>query len=253
MPALNYSKFDKIVDSDDEEASRPAQKDSQARSDTAAEIRQRLQTLQNQRAEAQDKTESTPAEPETRGDRFAYADEDIDKPVQESLKQCLSSAGGLRVGDGMLSVAKVEKVDGEAMKLLVRGETRFVWDLTFVIQFAYKWTSSSFDQGMQRAQGTITVSEFSDATTLRDGKSPPVRKARWAELAGLDKERRKAVEDSLGHRVWPPPADSLMHRVTGCLSTWSEKLPQVMKAIKSQSKDGESVGDEKAVEPDSEA
>mmetsp|Transcript_2554 Transcript_2554/g.5478 ORF Transcript_2554/g.5478 Transcript_2554/m.5478 type:complete len:234 (+) Transcript_2554:35-736(+) len=222
MPSLDYSKFDQIVDSDEEQPKQPAvTQASPSRAEAKEDAAAKVASLD---AEGSDE--------KVHCDRFAYAEEDVSKVVKESLKKHVAAVGGLRLAEGFLSVASVGTIDGEAMRVQVHGSRRFHWDFTFDIHFAFKWASSNFDVGMQRAEGKITVSDFTDATTLTSAKTPANRKARWLELGGLDKAQRKTVEDSLGHREWPPPPQSLLSLVCPSLVSWSQSMAEVVQAAR---------------------
>lgn len=97
MP-LNYSKFDHLVDSDDEKP------DPQA----AAEARRKM--LEEMRAKVEDSEGSKASST----DRFSYAEGDCNEVAQELLKLCVAKAPSVKVANGVLSVALVEKVEGEA-------------------------------------------------------------------------------------------------------------------------------------------
>eukprot|EP00438_Fugacium_kawagutii_P025103 Skav213452 [mRNA] locus=scaffold837:553368:559213:- [translate_table: standard] len=111
MP-LNYSKFDHLVDSDDEKLDPKA---------AAAEARRKM--LQEMQKKDPEPPAAAPA------DRFSYAEAamgDFNEVAQELLKLCVSKAPSVKVPDvlpfvqscqvsnGVLSVALVEKVEGEA-------------------------------------------------------------------------------------------------------------------------------------------
>ena len=46
---------------------------------------------------------------------------------------------------------------------------------------------SNFDSGAQRAEGQMTLCDFSDATTLRAEKCPPIVRKNWVDKGTLER------------------------------------------------------------------
>lgn len=210
MP-LNYSKFDHLVDSDDEKP------DPQA----AAEARRKM--LEEMRAKVEDSEGSKKA---SSTDRFSYAEGDCNEVAQELLKLCVAKASSVKVANGVLSVALVEKVEGEASTFQVRGQTRHTWDMNFKVRWTYQWMGSNFEEGPQRAEGQMAVCDFTDATTLRNEKNPPILRKNWVDKGKLDLPRQKEVEKALGGKPWPAVDGTLLASVVSCLEVFTDELPK---------------------------
>ncbi|CAE7572770.1 mask, partial [Symbiodinium pilosum] len=153
MP-LNYSKFDLLVDSDDDKP------DPKARA--VEEQQKMLQEMQKQAEESRmaEKKQAEAQKPSHQKDRFAYAEGDCSELARELLKSCLQKASSVKVGNGVLSVATVEKVEGESSTFRVRGQLRHTWDLNFKVKWTYQWMGANFDEGPQRAEGAVAIIEF---------------------------------------------------------------------------------------------
>lgn len=211
MP-LNYSKFDHLVDSDDEKPGPQA----------AAEARRKM--LDEMRAKVEDSERSGSKASAT--DRFSYAEGDFNEVAQELLKLCVAKAPSVKVANGVLSVALVEKVEGEASMFQVRGQTRHTWDMNFKVRWTYQWMGSNFEEGPQRAEGQMAVCEFTDATTLHNEKNPPLLKKNWVDKGKLDLPRQKEVERALGGKPWPAVDGTLLASVVSCLEVFTDELPK---------------------------
>ena len=119
----------------------------------------------------------------------------------------------------------VERIEGDAMMIKVRGEPRHTFDLQFRLKFAYQWMSANFDDGPGRAEGAIAISDFTDATTLGSGASPLVVKKWWVDKGGLEDARAKEVGAALGGKIWPPESGSLLANVAVVLANFVQELP----------------------------
>ncbi|CAE8616084.1 unnamed protein product, partial [Polarella glacialis] len=156
-----------------------------------------------------------------------------------ALKAALGKTSAVKVGNGVLSVVGVQNIQGDAMQLKVRGEDRHTFDLSFNLQVAYKWMGANFDAGMQRAEGSVQVSDFTDATSLRSEKCPPKVRAEFPAAAGLDEAKRKQVEGAIGTGSWPPPDGSLMAEVMARMEGFVKDLTRVTTQKNRSSDDGE--------------
>ncbi|OLP79395.1 Ankyrin repeat and KH domain-containing protein mask [Symbiodinium microadriaticum] len=202
MP-LNYSKFDHVVDSDDEKP------DPKAR---ALEERQKMfQEMQKQ-------LEETRASEQEKGDCSELA--------RELLKTCLQKAASVKVANGVLSVAVVEKVEGEASTFKVRGQLRHTWDLNFKVKWTYQWMGANFDEGPLRAEGAVAVIDFGDATTLAGPETPPTVRKKWTDKGTLDLARQKEVERALGGKPWPPVEGTLLASLVLAMQAFVKQLPE---------------------------
>mmetsp|Transcript_108761 Transcript_108761/g.307488 ORF Transcript_108761/g.307488 Transcript_108761/m.307488 type:complete len:259 (-) Transcript_108761:8-784(-) len=242
MP-VNYSKFDHIGDSDDEKPDPKAAME--------AERKEMLEQMQRRLAEAEagDGGKAAPAKEEHQKDRFAYAEADVQKLAHELVKMCVSKTPSIKVGQGVVSVVGVEKVEGDAQMFQVRGENRFTWDLSFKAKFAYQWLGSNFDEGARRAEGQITILEFTDATTLNASKTPPIVRKAWVDKDQLDLARQKDVEKCLGGKPWPPEEGTLLANMMKTLEVFAEELPeQTRKATVKVKEEREEVAKEDAEE-----
>lgn len=222
MP-LDYSKFDHLEDSDDDKPDPKAKEAEAYRKEMAEKLRQRL--ADGPDADELKKKADSEKKPAHQTDLFAYADADCAKLAQELLRKCLSKTQSVKVGSGVLSVVAVDKVDGDATYLQVRGQARHTFDLNFKVKFAYQWMGSNFDSGAQRAEGVIEVSDFTDATTLTTEKTPPIVKKRWTDKAQIDSGKQKDVEKALGGKAWPPPKGSLVGELIEVLEAFVKALP----------------------------
>merc|ERR1719277_1605089 len=77
--------------------------------------------------------------PSHQTDRFAYGEVDNEKIAHDLIKHCISKTPSVKVGNGILSIVKVEKAEGEAMMIKVRGEPRYTFDISFRTQFVFQW------------------------------------------------------------------------------------------------------------------
>eukprot|EP00930_Biecheleria_cincta_P104264 TRINITY_DN96471_c0_g1_i1.p1 TRINITY_DN96471_c0_g1~~TRINITY_DN96471_c0_g1_i1.p1 ORF type:complete len:257 (-),score=83.37 TRINITY_DN96471_c0_g1_i1:274-1044(-) len=242
MP-VNYSKFDHIEDSDDE---KPDAKTAELerRRKLAEEMQKRLGDSQDEQAAKQ-----AEKKPDHQTDRFSYAEADCDKLVHELVKTCVAKTPSIKVGNGVVSVSGVEKVEGDAAMFKVRGQIRHTWDVSFKVKWTYQWMGTNFDQGPQRAEGAIAVCEFTDATTLFDEKSPPILRKSWTDKGSLDQARQREVERSLGGKPWPPAEGTLMAGMVKMMEIFVEELPlQTAKAQRSQKENREAAAQEEAEE-----
>ncbi|CAK9056691.1 unnamed protein product, partial [Durusdinium trenchii] len=202
--ALNYSKFDHLVDSDDEKPDPKA---------SAAEARRRMFEEMQQKIEVPERVDK----PAHQTDRFSYVEGDCSDAARELLKRCCCQAPSVKVGNGILSVTLVEKVEGEASMFQVRGQMRHTWDLSVKLRWTYQWMGSNFDAGAQRAEGHLAVVDFTDATTLTGEKSPPLLRKNWLDKGTLELPRQKEVEKALGGKPWPPEKGTLLASVVAAL------------------------------------
>ncbi|CAK9045369.1 unnamed protein product [Durusdinium trenchii] len=150
-------------------------------------------------------------------DRFSYVEGDCSDAARELLKRCCCQAPSVKVGNGILSVTLVEKVEGEASMFQVRGQMRHTWDLSVKLRWTYQWMGSNFDAGAQRAEGHLAVVDFTDATTLTGEKSPPLLRKNWLDKGTLELPRQKEVEKALGGKPWPPEKGTLLASVVAAL------------------------------------
>lgn len=220
---LDYSKFDHLEDSDDDKPD-PEQAKLASRAD---EMQRLAEEAQKRVAVVKESVVSseTPA-PAHHRDRFAYSDgAECDKVAHELLKICMRRTQTVTVAKGVLSVVDVEKIEGDAMMVKVRGEPRHTFDLQFRLRFCYQWMNANFDDGPGRAEGAIAISDFTDATTLVGGATPPIVKKWWVDKGGLDDARAKEVGAALGGKVWPPEPGSLLAHVADVLTTFVQELP----------------------------
>lgn len=217
---MNYSKFDHVVDSDDEKP------DPKAR---ALEERQKMfQEMQKQLEETQaaDQEKVESEKPSHQKDRFAYAEGDCSELARELLKTCLQKAASVKVANGVLSVAVVEKVEGEASTFKVRGQLRHTWDLNFKVKWTYQWMGANFDEGPLRAEGAVAVIDFGDATTLAGPETPPTVRKNWTDKGTLDLARQKEVERALGGKPWPPVEGTLLASLVLAMQAFVKQLPE---------------------------
>ncbi|CAE7495654.1 mask [Symbiodinium natans] len=219
MP-LNYSKFDHLVDSDDE---RP---DPKARA--LAERQKMYDEMQKQMEERRtaEREQAEAEKPSHQKDRFAYAEGDCSELARELLKSCLQKAGSVKVANGVLSVAAVEKVEGEASTFKVRGQPRHTWELNFKVKWVYQWMGANFDEGPQRAEGAVAVLDYGDATTLSAAETPPNVRKNWTDKGTLDLARQKEVERALGGKPWPPTEGTLLASLVTTLEAFAQQLPE---------------------------
>lgn len=233
MP-VDYSKFDHIEDSDDEKPDPRIKEAEERRKARADELRQKMEKrcAVDPAAEAA-VAKAEAAKPAHTKDRFAYSESDISKIAKDTLKALLMRASGVQVGNGRLTVADVDSVEGEAMTAQVRGDTRYIFDdFSFCVHFSYQWMGSNFDEGSRRAGGTITLKDFSYETSLSSGERPPVMEVAFTCADALDTQRRKDVQRALGVHTWPPPSGSLMASVSDKMTTWARELPNYMARAK---------------------
>merc|ERR1712046_230407 len=121
---------------------------------------------------------------------------------------------------GELTLEGCSSIEGDTTKMVVSGQTRYVCDLTFKVKFLFRWMGLNFDEGQKKAEGAITLSEFTYDAMLPEPVSKPVIKAQWVDLGSIDAQRRKDVQERLGHREWPPPQGPFMAGVFQRLQEW---------------------------------
>lgn len=223
MP-VNYSKFDHIEDSDDDKPDPKAVEAAALRRVIAEQVQRK--TTGGPATILDTKDEAPQPTPAHQTDRFAYADGDCQKIAHELLKKCIGRALSIKVGNGVVSVLGVEKVEGDASLFLVRGKMRHTWDLNFKVAWSYQWVAANFEEGMRRAEGAIIFGEFTDATSLGSDKSPPILKKSWTDKGGLELAQQKQVEKSLGGKPWPPEQGTLLFGITKTMEVFVEELPK---------------------------
>lgn len=242
MP-VNYSKFDHIEDSDDDKPDPAAQSAEAKRKELMEQMKKKIATG--------DDAEEAPAEEKAphQSDRFSYGEADCDKLAHELLRACVSKTPSVKVGNGVLSVGKIEKIEGDAQMFTVRGELRHTWDISFKVKFTFQWMGSNFDEGARRAEGAISVCEFTDATTLKAEKTPPIIRKAWVDKGGIDADRQKAVEKALGGKPWPPEEGTLLFGISKALEIFGDELPtQTTRAQRKNKEEREEAAKEEAEE-----
>lgn len=244
---VDYSKFDQIEDSDDEKApSAPAQAQetftvhqklaaqrSAVRAATDAIEAEKAQEANAEKTQDNDAKEEQREVPAHQKDRFAYSDKDITEEVKKDLKEHVLAGcreTSLTFSGGELTLEGCTNVEGETTQITVRGQKKYICDLSFSVKFVFRWMGSNFDEGQKKAEGTIVVSEFTydavcDAGSTSGMDNKPHLKAKWVDLGGIDEQRKKDVQDKLGHREWPPPPDTFMSRIYEKLQAWANSLP----------------------------
>lgn len=228
MP-VNYSKFDHIEDSDDEKPDPKAVEAADRRRELAEQLKARLAgspVESSGKAAAAGGAGAEENRPMHQRDRFAHSEADVSKVAKEALKQSLLRSQAVKVGNGILSVVAVDKVEGDAMKAQIRGEDRHIFDFSFDMKVAFKWMGANFDAGMQRAEGLLKVCDFASESTLDSRDNAPSVAFTWTDVGSLDDRRRGEVEQMVGASTWPPPKCSLMAEVVLVLQTWVKKLPE---------------------------
>mmetsp|Transcript_72388 Transcript_72388/g.125500 ORF Transcript_72388/g.125500 Transcript_72388/m.125500 type:complete len:230 (-) Transcript_72388:53-742(-) len=227
---VDYSKFDHIEDSDEE-------KEPQKLEPPVKPVEERKPEDDKGQADAEadaKKDEKQEEKPAHQHDRFSYSDKDVSKELRESLQEALKPTPErppvtIAVAGGSLTLEGSSKVEGEALRTLIRGKLKYILEFTFTVSFAFRWMGTNFDEGLNKAEGTIKISEFTVDALTEGLDSKPVLKAQWKDLGSplkIDQDKKKAVQDKLGHREWPPPADSLMAGVYSNLQKWLEALPK---------------------------
>jgi len=150
-----------------------------------------------------------------------WEEKDVTSMAQTTLQQRLQTPTlpDINVAGGAIAVEEVEKVEGDASKPVIRGIRRHIFDLSFKVKFVFKWMDSG---GQQNASGSFSVSDFSNDAFSEDGENGPVIEVSFKAPA-LDAARRKAVEDSLGHRSWPAVAGTLTSALAARMKLWSDE------------------------------
>lgn len=241
MP-VNYSKFDHIVDSDDDVPDPKVAQEADRRREVAEQLKARLAggaervdrgaTDQLRHDSAAGDQQDVPCKaglPSHQSDRFAHSESDASAVARESLKVALGQTQGLKVSGGLLSVVAVEKVEGEAMVAQIKGESRYIFDVSFDLKVAFKWMGANFDAGMQRAEALICVADFASETTLESRDNAPAVSLHWTDAGALDARKRIELEQAVGASAWPPAQGSLMAEVVQLLRRWVCKLPDVLR------------------------
>lgn len=240
MP-LNYGKFDHIEDSDDEKPDPKEVELKEARRRQYEEMCRKMDEGPEAKAAAEVKKAADAieeAKPFHQKDHFAYSDQDASKLAQDMLSNYLRKTPSVKIGRGVLSVAKVEKVQGEADRLIVKGQNRYIFDLKIKLLVAFQWMGLNFDEGPQRAEGNLEIEEFTNDTPLEGVGSgdAPVCKMTWTDAASLSDTMRKDVDKAFGTKSWPAPEGSFMAHMAKIMKVFVEELPNQIGAANVKAK-----------------
>lgn len=153
-----------------------------------------------------------------------WEDKDTTAMAQKTLRECLEGIPDVEAAGGVLSAAGIENVEGEASKPVIRGKLRHMFDLSFKLKFIFKWMDS---EGQQKADGILTISDFTNDTFAESVLAAPVVELSFKEGRRLEASRRQAVEASVGSASWPPAAGSLLEKASTCMKEFVNKYEQV--------------------------
>jgi len=153
-----------------------------------------------------------------------WEDKDTTAMAQKTLRECLEGISDVEAAGGVLSATGIENVEGEASKPVIRGKLRHMFDLSFKLKFTFKWMDS---EGQQKADGILTMSDFTNDTFAEGVLAAPVVELSFKEGRRLEASRRQAVEASVGTASWPPAAGSLLEKASSCMKEFVSKYEQV--------------------------
>lgn len=152
-----------------------------------------------------------------------WEDKDVTAMAQKTLRECLEGIPDVEAAGGVLSATGIENVEGEASKPVIRGKLRHMFDLSFKVKFTFKWMDS---QGQQKADGVLTISDFTNDTFAEGVLAAPAVELSFKEGRRLETSRRQAVEASVGSASWPPAAGSLLEKASTRMKEFVGKYEQ---------------------------
>jgi len=154
-----------------------------------------------------------------------WEEKDVTALAISSLQQTLETPAlpSIDAAGGGLSVESIGKVEGDASKPVIRGKQRHIFDLSFEVKFVFKWMDAG---GQQKASGSLSVSDFTNDAFSKENTNDPVLELTFSPK-GLDVARRKAVEDAIGAKSWPPPSGTFTAALAVKMKQWSDDFVQL--------------------------
>lgn len=154
-----------------------------------------------------------------------WEEKDVTALAISSLQQTLETPAlpSIDAAGGSLSVESIGKVEGDASKPVIRGKQRHIFDLSFEVKFVFKWMDAG---GQQKASGSLSVSDFTNDAFNKENTNEPVLELTFSPK-GLDVARRKAVEDAIGAKSWPPPSGTFTAALAVKMKQWSDDFVQL--------------------------
>jgi len=171
-------------------------------------------------------TAAVPAAPAAAGSAWnaagTWEEKDVTDMAKRTLQDKLSALTEMEIASGVLS-ASMQSVEGEASKPVIRGKLRHFFDLSFKVNFTFKWMDAD---GQKQAEGTVSISDFTNDTFAEGVLAAPVVELSFKDARKLEPSRRHAVEAGIGAGQWPP-SSGLMEQVSRKMKDWAAEYEQL--------------------------
>jgi len=172
--------------------------------------------------EAAAATSQAPADGSVAGSAWnkagTWEEKDVTALAKTTLKDTLSGLPDVDVAGGSLVCDGIDNVEGDASKPVIRNKLRHIFDLSFKVDFTFRWMDSD---GQRQAKGHMKIADFTNDTFSEGSSNAPEVEISFKDSRLLDEGRRKAVEASLSATCWPPPAGSFMGTLAARMEQWT--------------------------------
>eukprot|EP00927_Polykrikos_kofoidii_P078882 TRINITY_DN75683_c0_g1_i1.p1 TRINITY_DN75683_c0_g1~~TRINITY_DN75683_c0_g1_i1.p1 ORF type:complete len:321 (-),score=74.55 TRINITY_DN75683_c0_g1_i1:397-1359(-) len=146
-----------------------------------------------------------------------WEDKDVTATAKSTLQEKLSNFPPLDAAGGSIVIDKIDNLEGDASKPVIRGKLRHLFDFSFKVHFTFRWMDAS---GQRNSSGVVAVSDFTNDSFSGGGAESRLD---FSQGRALDAGRRQGVEDSVGAGVWQPPPHSMMASVASRMEAWAKE------------------------------